>query len=110
MIDKALANAVTQRYPAVLQLQHANRYPVEVEHNIGPFVVLPIYRHLLGNGKVVQLRVVGVNQLDGFTLLTRRCFYRNTVVKEAVDLAVVFVGLFASMRSSWMALVLCTGE
>ena len=90
-MTKALTDAVTQRHPAVLQLQHANRNAVEVEHNIGAFVVLAIHRHLFGNSKVVQLRVPGVDQLDGYTLLPRRRFYWNAIVKEAVDLAIVFV-------------------
>ena len=42
---------------AVLQLQHADGDAVDVEHQVGPPLVVALERHLLGDGEVVLLRL-----------------------------------------------------
>ena len=57
LVGEALADAVADGDAAVLQLQHADGDAVDVEHEVGPPLVVAVERHFLGDGEVVLLRL-----------------------------------------------------
>ena len=82
---------VAKRYPAVLQLKHSDCNPVDIENYIRPFIVLTTNRDLLGDSEVIKLRMLPVDQLNGFSILPYCSFYWNPVMKQAVDFPIVIV-------------------
>ena len=79
------------RDAAVLQLDHADGDAVDVEHEVGPPLVVARERHLLGDGEVVCLRVVPVDEPDGLGDLAGLDLHRHAVAEQAVDGLVVVV-------------------
>ena len=79
------------RDAAVLQLQHADGDAVHIEHEVGPPLVVALERHLLGDGEVVLLRLVPVDEVDGLRDLARLDLHRHAVAQQAVDGLVVAV-------------------
>ena len=53
--DRHLPDAVADGDAAVLQLQHADGDAIDVQHEVGPPLVVALERHLLGDGEVVLL-------------------------------------------------------
>ena len=70
----------------------------------GPPLVVALERHFLGDGEVVLLRLVPVDQVDGFGRLARLGLHRHAVAQQVVDglivaveAAAVVVGLGAQL-------------
>ncbi len=80
---------------AVLQLQHAHGQAVDVEHQIGPALVVALERHLLGNREVVLARLVPVDEMNRFRNLAGLDLDRHPVAQELVDGLVVPVEIAA---------------
>ena len=55
LVGEVLADAVADADAAVLQLHHADGDAVDVEHEVGPPLVVALERHFLGDGEVVLL-------------------------------------------------------
>ncbi len=91
LVGEALPDAVADGDAAVLQLQHADGDAVHVQHEVGPPLVVALERHLLGDGEVVLLRLVPVDEVDGFRDLARLDLHRHAVAQQAVDGLVVAV-------------------
>jgi hypothetical protein len=88
LVGDQLADAVADAHPAVLQLDHADGDPVDVEHQIGPALVPALQGHLLGDGEVVVGGVLPVDQLHGFGGLPGLGFHRRPVAQKFVNLPV----------------------
>ena len=56
-LERVLPDAVADGDAAVLQLDHADGDAVDVEHEVGPPLVVAAQRHFLGDGEVVLLRL-----------------------------------------------------
>ena len=56
LVGQALPDAVADGDAAVLQLQHADGDAVDIQHEVGPPLVVALERHFLGDGEVVLLR------------------------------------------------------
>ena len=91
LVGNVLADAITYRNAAVLQLQHTHSDAVNVKHQVrSPFVVA-VQGHLLGNGKIILRRAVPVNQLDRIGVLACYGLHRHTVAQQAINFLVVVV-------------------
>ena len=64
---------------------------VDVEHEVGPPLVVAAQGHFLGDGEVVLLRLCPVDELDRLGDLAGLDLHRHAVAQEAVDRLVVFV-------------------
>ena len=91
LVGKVLPDAVADGDAAVLQLQHADGDAVDIEHEVRPPLVVALERHLLGDGKVVLLRLIPVDEVDGFRDLARLDLHRHAVAQQVVDGLVVAV-------------------
>ena len=89
LVGKALADAVADGDAAVLQFQHADGDAVDIQHEVGPPLVVAVQRDFLGDGEVVLLRLVPVDEVDGFRDLARLDLHRHAVAQQAVDGLVV---------------------
>ena len=89
--ERLLPDAVADGDAAVLQLQHADGDAVHVEHEVRPPLVVALERHLLGDGEVVLLRLVPVDEVDGLRDLARLDLHRHAVAQQVVDGLVVAV-------------------
>ena len=91
LVGEALADAIAEADAAVLELQHADGDAVDVEHDVGPPLVVAPERHLLGDGEVVHLRLVPVDEVDALGDLARFDLHGHAVTQRAVDGLVVAV-------------------
>ena len=89
---------------ASFQLQHADGDAVDVEHDVGPPLLVAFEGYLLGDGEVVFLRLLPVDEVDGLRDLSRLDLYRDAVAQQtvnglvvAVEIAAVFVRLGAQL-------------
>ena len=89
LVGQVLADAVADADAAVLQLQHADGDAVDVEHDVGPPLVVAAQRDLLGDGEIVLLRLLPVDQVDGLRDLARLGLHRHAVAQQAVNGLVV---------------------
>jgi len=65
LVRKELADAVTHRHVAALELDHAHRDAVDVEHEVRAALMVAAQRHLLGEGEIVVLRMCPIDDLHG---------------------------------------------
>ena len=91
LVGQALANAVADGDAAVFQFQHADGDAVHVQHNVRPALVVAAKRDFLGDGEVVFLRFLPVDQVDGFGDLPGLDLYRHAVAQQVVNRLVVAV-------------------
>ena len=91
LVGEALADAVADGDAAVLQFQHADGDAVDIEHEVGPPLVVALERHFLGDGEVVLLGLAPVDEVDGLGDLARLDLHRHAVAQQAVDGLVVAV-------------------
>ena len=64
---------------------------IHIQHDVGPSLLVPLERHFLGNVEIVLLRLVPVDEVDGFRHLARLGPYRHTVAQQVVDSVIVAV-------------------
>ena len=91
LVGEALPDAVADGDAAVLQFQHADGDAVDIEHDVGPPLMVALERDFLGDGEVVLLRLVPVDEVDGLGDLARLDLHRHAVAQQAVDGLVVAV-------------------
>ena len=91
LVGKVLADAVADGDAAVLQFQHADGDAVDVEHEVGPPLVVAVQGDFLGNGEVVLLRLLPVDEVDGLRDLARLDLHGHAVAQQAVNGLVVAV-------------------
>ena len=91
LVGKVLPDAVADGDAAVFQFQHADGDAVHVQHDVGPPLVIALERHLLGDGEVVLLRLVPVDEVDGLRDLACLDLHRHAVAQQVVDGLVVAV-------------------
>ena len=91
LVDDALANAVTNGNAAVLQLQHPDGDAVHIQHNVRALFVVAVDRHLLGNGEVILLRLVPVDEFDCFGVFTGSGQHLHPITQQAVHRLVVVI-------------------
>jgi hypothetical protein len=81
LVGEQLPDAVTDGDPAVLQLQHADGDAVHVDHAVRPPLMVAPEGHLLGDGKVVALRLVPIDEVHGLRDLARLGLHRHAVAQ-----------------------------
>ena len=91
LVGEVLPDAVADGDAAVLQLDHADGDAVDVEHEVGPPLVVAAQRHFLGDGEVVLLRLLPVDELDRLGDLAGLDLHRHAVAQQAVNRLVVVV-------------------
>jgi hypothetical protein len=99
LVGETLTDAVANADAAVLQFQHADGDAVDIQHQIGPALVLALEGDFLGNGKVVLVRLAPVDQVHGFGDLARFGFDGNAVAQQSIHRLVVAEQ--AAVRSGW---------
>ena len=72
LVGDELAHAVGHFHRAALQFDHADGDAVQVKHQIRPALVAALERHLFGQGEVVLLRVLPVDQMHSPRAAARR--------------------------------------
>jgi len=84
LVGDELAHPVGDLHRAALEFQHDDGDAVQVENKVGPAFVAASQRHLLGEGKVVVLRVFPIHQMD--LLVGPACgdLHRDAVAEELV--------------------------
>ena len=99
LVVEILADALGHRDGGALQLQHAERDAVDVEHDVRALRVGPGVGagdgHLLGDGEVVLLRVLPVDQPDGLRVLADVGLHLHAVAQQVVDGPVAVVEALA---------------
>ena len=103
LVVEVLPDALGHRHGGALQLQHAQRDAVDVEHDVRALGVLADDRHLLGDGEVVVLGVLPVDQPDRIGLLADVRLHLHAVAQQAVDLAVGVVERLAAAQRRGLA-------
>ena len=103
LVVQILADTLGHRDGRALELEHADRDPVHVEHDVGPLGVLPFDRDLFGDGEVVGGRILPVDQPDGNHVFAHPRTDHDAVAEETVDFAVGFVERLASAESGVLA-------
>ena len=91
LIREVLTNAVADAHAAVLQLQNGDRDAIHIQHDVGPPLLVTLERHLLGNSEIVLLRLLPVDEVDGFRHLARLGLHGHAVAQQVVDSVVVAV-------------------
>ena len=91
LVRQQLPDAVPDPHPAVLQLDHPHRDPVQVQHQVRPPLLAAPQRHLLRNREVVGLRMLPIHQHDGFGDLPRLHLHRHPIAQQAIDRLVAVV-------------------
>ena len=79
LIGKELTDAVADRDGAAFQLQHPDGYAVDIEHNVRPPLLVAFEGHLFGEGEVVFLRLLPVDEADCLRDLARLDLHRDAV-------------------------------
>ena len=99
LVVEVLADALGHRDGGALQLQHAERDAVDVEHHIRALGVgLGVGARdgdFLGDGEVVLLRVLPVDQPDGLRVLADLGLHLHAVAQQLIDRAVAVVEALA---------------
>ena len=102
LVVQVLADALGHRHGGAFQFQHAQRDAVEVDHHIRPLAaglgIGPLDRHFLGDGKVVVLRVLPVDQPDRDMVLTRAGLHLHAIAQQVIDRLVAVIEVFAGIR------------
>ena len=102
LVVEVLADALGHRDGRALQLQHAERDAVDVEHHVRPLRVgLGVGARdgdLLGDGEMVLLRVLPVDQPDGLRVLADVGLHLHAVAQQVVDRPVAVVEALARCR------------
>ena len=91
LIGEILTDTVADAHAAVLQLQNADGDAIHIQHDVRPPLMVPLERHLLGNGEIVLLGLPPVDEVDGFRHLARLGLYGYAVAQQVVDSPVVTV-------------------
>lgn len=90
LVVEVLADAFFDGDAALFQFQHTEGDAVDIEHDVGPFVVGAFDGDFFGNGEVVVVGVLPVDQGYGLGLLARPGFDFDPIAELAVD---GFVGI-----------------
>ena len=106
LIVQMLADALGHRDGGAFQLQHAQRDAVDVDHQVRALgaglgrigQIDPLHRHLLGNGEVIVLRMLPVDQPDGVPVLARAGLDLYAVAQQVIDVLVAVVKALAGVR------------
>ena len=91
LIREVLTDAVADAHAAVLQLQDRNGDAIHIQDDVGAPFLVPLEGHFLGNGEIVPLRLLPVDEVDGFRRLARLGLYGHAVAQQVVDGVVVAV-------------------
>ena len=101
LVVEVLADALGHRDGGALQLQHAERDAVDVEHDVRALAVrLGVGRRdrdFLGDGEVVVLRMLPVDQPDGLRVLADLGLHLHAVAQQVVDRPVAVVEALAGV-------------
>ena len=97
LVADVLPDALDDRDRRALQLQHAERDAVDVEHDVGALGVADLSdRDLLGDREVVLLRVLPVDEPDGLGLLAGTRLDLDAVAQQSIDVLVGLVEVAAA--------------
>ena len=64
---------------------------IHIQHDVGPPLLVPLERHLLGDSEIVFLWLLPIYEVDGFRHLARLGLHRHAVAQQVVDGVVVAV-------------------
>src|SRR5699024_1331210 len=93
LVGQILANAFFYRYLGSLELQNAYGYTIQIQHDIGPLVVLAPYAYLFGDGKIVVLWMFPIDKMNRLLLGTFFCPYIYSVAQHVVHFFIAVVQL-----------------
>ena len=99
LVVEVLPDALGHRHGGALDLQHAERDAVDVEHDIRALAeCLRIGRRngdFLGDGEVIVLRVLPVDKPDGLCVLAHAGLHLHAVAQQFIDGAIAVVEALA---------------
>ena len=103
LVVQVLADALGHRNGGALQFQHAKRDAVDVEHHVRPLGVglgvCACDGDLLGDGEVVLLRVLPVDQPDGLRVFAHIGLHLHAIAEQVIDRPVAVVEALAGVAS-----------
>ena len=76
---------------AAFQLHYPNGDTVDVEHQVWATVKVAVQGGFLGDGAIVVLRLIPVNEMDRLRDLARFALHRNAVAQQFVHFLVVVI-------------------
>ena len=94
LIIEVLPNTFGNRHRRAFQLNHTECDTIDIQHNIWTLFVFTLDRDFFGNGKIVRLRVLPVNQPNGFVEMASTFFVFHAVTQQAINLFVGVIELF----------------
>ena len=101
LVFQILADALGHRDGGTLQLQHAERDAVDVEHKVGAFGVGIIAGcrngNFLGDGEMIILRMLPINEPDIHRILTHARLHLHGVAQHVIHGAVPVVEALAGV-------------
>ena len=99
LVVEVLADALGHRDRGTLELQHAERDAVDVEHHVRALGVGlgggARHRHFLGDGEVVLLRALPVDEPDGLHVLADLGLHLHPVAQQVVHSTVAVIEALA---------------
>ena len=75
----------------MLEFQHANRNTIEIQHQIRPSLVVAFKRHLFGDGEIILLRGLPIDQMHRCRGLPRLKLHRHTIAQQGIHGLVITV-------------------
>src|SRR5699024_9639459 len=93
LVGQVLANAFFYRYLGSLELQNAYCYTIQIQHHIGPLVVLASNAYLFGDSKMVILGMLPVNKMDRLLLGAFFCPHIYSVAQHVIHFFIAVVQL-----------------
>tara|TARA_R110002072_G_scaffold242994_2_gene401999 strand:+ start:595 stop:1071 length:477 start_codon:yes stop_codon:yes gene_type:complete len=87
---------LADRLARPLQLHHAQRKTVDVNHHIRPLGVLALDRHFLGNGKVVLVHRIPIDQPHGLVLILALVFDLHAVTQQEIQRLIGIIKVLAA--------------
>ena len=101
LVVQVLADALGHRDGGAFQLQHAQGDAVDVDHHVralgGGLGISTLDRDLFGNGKVVVVWVLPVDQPDRHIVLAHAGLHLDAVAQQVVDVAVAVIQALAGV-------------
>jgi hypothetical protein len=107
LVVNALANGGGDIDACSLKFQHGERDAVDIENDVGPLVVDALDGHFLGEGEVVVLPVLPIDQIDGLIIIADSGLDLDAVAQLRIDIFVDIVDVAVLIARYSLEFVYC---
>ncbi|MNR22227.1 hypothetical protein D3C85_1391690 [compost metagenome] len=96
LVGDQLVYTIGHLYRTALELNHADGDTVEINHQIRAALKATAQGHFFGNGEIIVLRVLPINQMHRFVGLPNGYLYRYAVTQQLVGTQISLIQRDAS--------------